>query len=188
MRVAHATRGRFVRVLLLCLGLLLLTLCLAPLFGSASLDLQQALDFSRPLSENPAARVLLYGRVPRVLAAAVAGAALAAAGVAFQALLRNPLADPFTLGVSSGSSLGAVLAIRLGLESLVVFGLPLGELVQDSQALSLRRDRLRSDGSKHRTEGGQRAVTERPAPICLCQHSEQFDHAWHPSREPRETL
>lgn len=121
-------RARFARVMLVCFGLLLVVLGLAPLFGSASVDLGQAFDFSLPLSENAAARVLLYGRVPRVLAAAVAGAALAAAGVAFQALLRNPLADPFTLGVSSGSSLGAVLAIRLGLESLVLFGLPLGEL------------------------------------------------------------
>ena len=47
-------------------------------------------------------------RVPRVLLAAVAGAGLSVAGVAFQALVRNPLADPYILGVSSGASLGAV--------------------------------------------------------------------------------
>jgi iron complex transport system permease protein len=53
-------------------------------------------------------------RLPRLLAAALIGASLAAAGCAFQATLRNPLAEPYTLGVSSGASLGAVIAIRLG--------------------------------------------------------------------------
>jgi iron complex transport system permease protein len=55
-------------------------------------------------------------RLPRVLAGMLVGGALAAAGCAFQAVLRNPLADPFTLGISSGSSLAAVIAIRLGLD------------------------------------------------------------------------
>ncbi len=55
-------------------------------------------------------------RVPRVLGAMLVGAALAAAGCVLQALFRNPLAEPFTLGISSGSSLAAVLAIRLGVE------------------------------------------------------------------------
>lgn len=54
-------------------------------------------------------------RVPRVLAGLLCGAALAAAGTTFQAVLQNPMAEPYTLGVSSGSALAAVLAIRLGL-------------------------------------------------------------------------
>ena len=120
--------GRFAKILLICLGLFVLAVLVSPLFGSAHIDLREALNFARPLADNPAARVLLYGRLPRVLAAATAGAGLSAAGVAFQALLRNPLACPFTLGVSSGSSLGAVLAIRFGLESLTIFGWALGEL------------------------------------------------------------
>lgn len=53
-------------------------------------------------------------RAPRVLLAAVVGAALSVAGVALQALVRNPLADPYVLGVSSGASLGAVLVMGLG--------------------------------------------------------------------------
>ncbi len=52
-------------------------------------------------------------RVPRMLVGMLAGAALSAAGVSFQAMFRNPLASPFTLGVSSGAGLGAVLAIGL---------------------------------------------------------------------------
>ena len=59
---------------------------------------------------------VLMLRLPRVLAALLIGGALAGAGCALQALLRNPLAEPFTLGISSGSSLAAVLAIRFGVE------------------------------------------------------------------------
>ncbi len=53
-------------------------------------------------------------RLPRVLAAWLTGAGLAVAGMAFQALFRNPLATPFTLGVASGAALGAAMAIRFG--------------------------------------------------------------------------
>ena len=61
-------------------------------------------------------QILWTARVPRMLGALLVGAALGGAGCALQALLRNPLAEPFTLGISSGASLAAVLAIRLGLE------------------------------------------------------------------------
>lgn len=54
-------------------------------------------------------------RLPRVLLAGIVGASLAITGAAFQGLLRNPLADPFTLGVSSGASVGAVMTIFFGL-------------------------------------------------------------------------
>ncbi len=54
-------------------------------------------------------------RIPRVLMAAVAGGVLAISGASLQALFKNPLASPFTLGVSGGASLGAIIAIRLGL-------------------------------------------------------------------------
>ena len=59
-------------------------------------------------------------RMPRIMLAIVAGAGLAAAGGAFQALFSNPLATPDTLGVATGASFGAVLAILLGLPSLTV--------------------------------------------------------------------
>lgn len=71
--------------------------------------------------DSPDHAILWALRVPRVLAALVAGAALAGAGCALQALLRNPLAEPFTLGISSGASLAAVLAIRLGIEGAFGF-------------------------------------------------------------------
>lgn len=61
-----------------------------------------------------AATIVLDLRLPRVLAAMLVGAALAASGAVFQGLLRNPLADPHVVGVSSGAALGAVLAISAG--------------------------------------------------------------------------
>ena len=59
-------------------------------------------------------------RLPRVLGAALVGGALAAAGVLLQGMLRNPLADPFITGTSAGASLGAVLAVAVGLEPVLV--------------------------------------------------------------------
>ena len=63
-----------------------------------------------------AATVVLSLRLPRLLLAALAGASLAVAGVAFQALTRNPLADPAVLGVAGGAALGAVVGQIVGLE------------------------------------------------------------------------
>jgi iron complex transport system permease protein len=57
--------------------------------------------------------IVMELRLPRILAAILVGAALAVAGGAFQSLLRNPLADPYVLGTSSGAALGAAIAILL---------------------------------------------------------------------------
>jgi iron complex transport system permease protein len=84
---------------------------LAPLAGSTDLSLARVFDRSVPFSENVDAQVFFIARLPRTLAGAIVGAALASAGVVFQGLLRNPLATPFTLGVSTGAALGAMLAI-----------------------------------------------------------------------------
>ena len=76
--------------------------------GSSGVDLTEAWH-ADPL--------LLAIRLPRVLLAALAGAALAAAGVALQAILRNPLADPYVIGVSGGAALGGVLALICQVEA-----------------------------------------------------------------------
>jgi iron complex transport system permease protein len=70
--------------------------------------------------DGAASLVLLQIRLPRVLAAALVGAALSGAGAAYQSLFRNPLVSPDILGVSSGAGLGAVLGILLGLPVLVI--------------------------------------------------------------------
>lgn len=89
---------------------LLVSMAFAAAFGESPLDLKSAL-----LGLDPRDRlVLLELRLPRVVLAAVVGAALAISGCALQALLRNPLADPFVLGVSGGAALGGTLAMALG--------------------------------------------------------------------------
>ncbi len=72
--------------------------------------------------------ILLSLRLPRILLAGLVGAGLSMAGVIFQVLLRNPLADPYILGVSSGSAVGTILAILLGF-SATSLGLPLASFI-----------------------------------------------------------
>jgi iron complex transport system permease protein len=86
-------------------------LLLAPLAGPTSISLRRAFDASIPFADNADAQIFFIARLPRTLAGACVGALFAAAGVVFQGLLRNPLATPFTLGVSTGAALGAVTAI-----------------------------------------------------------------------------
>lgn len=69
----------------------------------------------QPQPEGLASSIILSVRLPRVLCVSLAGAALSLAGAAMQGLLKNPLADGSTLGVSSGASLGAVIAIAFGI-------------------------------------------------------------------------
>jgi iron complex transport system permease protein len=96
---------------------------LSPLAGSTPVDLRRAFDRSVPFGDNVDAQIFFIARLPRTLAGALVGASLAAAGVVFQGLLRNPLATPFTLGVSAGAALGAMLAITFGW-SFAALGLP----------------------------------------------------------------
>ncbi len=104
-------RGRLV-VTLLGFGALTCLVCLlAPVVGSTSIHLSRVFDRSIPFADNVDAQVFFVARLPRVLAAAIVGAGLALSGVVFQALLRNPLASPDTLGVSAGATLGAMLAL-----------------------------------------------------------------------------
>jgi len=70
-----------------------------------------------PLRDN--AIIILQIRLPRILLAALVGASLSIAGVAFQGVLRNQLADPYIIGTSSGAALGAGIAIMLGLGNLM---------------------------------------------------------------------
>ena len=84
----------------------------------------QPLDLAA-LTSDPIARAVFFRlRLPRVLMAGIVGASLAMVGAALQALFRNPLADPFTLGVSGGAALGASMAIALGV-GLNLAGIPI---------------------------------------------------------------
>ncbi|WP_038180875.1 MULTISPECIES: FecCD family ABC transporter permease [Viridibacillus] len=73
-------------------------------------------------ADPTATNILWKIRMPRVVLAGLVGASLAIAGAAFQGLLKNPLADPYTLGVSSGASVGAVVTLFFGI-STPIFGI-----------------------------------------------------------------
>lgn len=104
-------------------SLALAAIVLAPLVGSTPISLPRAFDFNTPFADNVDAQIFFIARLPRTLAGALVGAMLASAGVVFQGLLRNPLATPFTLGVSAGAALGSMLAITFGW-SLAWAGVP----------------------------------------------------------------
>jgi iron complex transport system permease protein len=110
-------------------GVTLVALCagLSALFGGVPLDFSQAVH-----GEGTAGTILYALRLPRIALAGLVGAALCAAGAALQALLQNPLADPFVLGVSGGAAVGGTTGLLLGewahLASPALGSVPLGFL------------------------------------------------------------
>ena len=113
-----AAAARFWRALLV-LTAVLAALALLGLWAGS-----RRIDFAA-LRSDQVVRVLFFRlRLPRVVMAALVGSSLAVAGAALQALFRNPLADPATLGVSGGGAVGAALAIALGWHERVA-GVPL---------------------------------------------------------------
>lgn len=97
-------------ILLVCIVLMLVTVILMALcsgVGVVHFDI-------RSLTESP---IFWRLRLPRIVLSVLVGAALSVCGAAYQSVFRNPLTDPYVLGISSGASLGAALAILLGLET-----------------------------------------------------------------------
>ncbi len=115
-------RQRLVRTLLGFGALAVASIITAPLVGPTSISLRRVFDWSIPYADNTDAQIFFVARLPRTLSGAMVGALFAAAGVVFQGLLRNPLATPFTLGVSTGAALGAILALTFGW-SIAVLGI-----------------------------------------------------------------
>lgn len=124
------SRRRAFFVLLLLLALAGLSLLIAVAAGSISVtaaDVFTALWGGTPTSEASLAVEIIRGlRLPRALGAFACGGLLALAGALMQILLRNPLADPYVLGISGGAAVGALLAMLLGvalwLVNLAAFG------------------------------------------------------------------
>ena len=104
----------------LLIGLVLVTLLVTPMLG---IHVTALSDILPEHSGSPAYRIFWSIRVPRVLTAFVTGASLSISGMTFQAVFRNALATPFTLGVASGASLGAAIFFWTGV-GLGTLGLP----------------------------------------------------------------
>jgi iron complex transport system permease protein len=128
--VSPVTLGRVFNICLL-LGLFFFTVAIVSLFvGTADITFLSVIHDLLPAGVDghkaltAAERSILFSiRLPRVILAGLAGAALSVAGVVFQALLRNPLADPYILGISAGSAVGAVTGILLG-TGTIILGIP----------------------------------------------------------------
>jgi iron complex transport system permease protein len=88
--------------------------------GAVSIDIAQILqilgDWATAKEPSTDRSILLQLRMPRILSALIVGASLGAAGVGFQGLFRNALADPYVIGASSGAGLGVTLAVTLGFQ------------------------------------------------------------------------
>lgn len=82
--------------------------------GAVPLSLRQVMDGMRGTADPTTIAIVQRLRLPRAVLAAMVGGSLAASGATFQALLRNPLAEPYILGISGGAAVGAVFAIALG--------------------------------------------------------------------------
>ena len=126
-------RNTLILVLLLLGGSLTLFLFLASAYGAVNIPLPDILkmalnklaifDFQATWS-GVDETIIFQIRLPRVIAAALVGSALATAGVLFQGLLRNPMADPYIIGTSAGAALGTTLAMMLPVNlSFLGFGL-----------------------------------------------------------------
>jgi len=114
---AMLVRSRLQRAIPLLVILLAIAAMIAMYMGYTQMSL------STLLYDHQQRAVFMQLRLPRVLMAGMVGGSLAVAGAALQALFRNPLAEPFTLGVSGGAALGAAVALSLGL-GFSVAGVP----------------------------------------------------------------
>ncbi len=106
------------------LGVILIVALMSGMFGQVDLDMGQVAAAVFGPSDSPEAIIVRELRLPRVLLAILAGASLGYSGAALQGLLRNPLADPGVIGVSASASLGAVIAIYMGLAALSPVAIP----------------------------------------------------------------
>jgi iron complex transport system permease protein len=111
----HITRLIWISILLLVVLLIAFSLGLS--MGPTQSGIRSAFSalFTTAESDSILYSIVWRIRFPRVLLAAIVGATLSLGGLVFQALLRNPLAEPFILGISGGSAIGAIIGILLGL-------------------------------------------------------------------------
>lgn len=115
------TRSQLLRHLAVAVAVALGVTLLVPLIGG-NIRLGRALADGPWGMQNSADALIFWGtRIPRVLLGLLVGGSLAVAGVVFQAILRNPLAEPYILGISGGAALGKMIAMVLALGGAAVF-------------------------------------------------------------------
>jgi len=118
------TPRRLARLALL-LVIAAVVFCVSMTIGAAHLPLRDVIAALGGAGDETTRAIVLHLRLPRAVLALLVGGALGLAGAVFQALLRNPLAEPWVLGVSGGAAVGAVTAVVLGWSLLAPWSLPL---------------------------------------------------------------
>lgn len=113
---ALLTRQKLAGILVAGTVVLIVTMLVCCLIGTETVSLRAVFAKTEALQSNPDYEIFVRIRLARVILAVIVGAALACSGAVFQGLLRNPLADPYILGISSGAGLGAMLAVILGVQ------------------------------------------------------------------------
>ncbi|HET59845.1 MAG TPA: iron ABC transporter permease [Chloroflexi bacterium] len=109
MKFLRTPRNLFFILIFLLMCMIILSISL----GSVRIPLEQVIRviFGMPVEKSAYTVIILQYRIPKIITALLAGAALSVAGLQMQTLFQNPLADPFILGVSSGASLGVALIV-----------------------------------------------------------------------------
>ncbi|MGM0452574.1 MAG: FecCD family ABC transporter permease [Thermodesulfobacteriota bacterium] len=128
-------RNRILLVSFVMLALMLVAMFFGLAMGSSTAGLASWADFLKVFQDPDSTTFAIIWKIrfPRVLLAAVVGAALSLGGLVFQAILRNPLAEPYILGISGGAAIGAIIGILIGLSrfpgvSLLAFAGGIGTL------------------------------------------------------------
>lgn len=142
---APSTRARYLMVNAAVVAVILASFVVGVSAGAIALDPGQVLASLVGMAD-PGTTMITSFRLPRVLAAAIGGACLAAAGATVQAVIRNPLAEPGLMGVTGGSSIAAVAVISLA-PTAPRFALPVGAMVGGVLALAVVMALARRAGS-----------------------------------------
>ncbi|MFW2365447.1 MAG: FecCD family ABC transporter permease [Desulforhopalus sp.] len=138
-------------VLTLLSGIFILSMFLGLAMGPSPISFSEIIDIvgGGGTEDSTNSTILLKIRLPRILLAALVGATLSLGGMVFQALLRNPLAEPYILGISGGSAVGAISGILLGLSffpGVTLFSL-LGSMLTLGAVLFLAGGRSMAGGN-----------------------------------------
>lgn len=118
---------------LVLLFLLFITIIFSLFYGSVKVPIEDVIkillnkvgNFDFPIEKKSFTSIVFYVRLPRILVAVLVGGALGISGCTMQSLLKNPIADSSIVGISSGASLGAVIAISFGLTNRYIFAMPI---------------------------------------------------------------
>lgn len=129
------TRARRISFILVCIVACLILSIYSVTIGPYPMTMGDVIDVlwnfitMQPQDDTTIAHIVLNLRLPRIIGGIICGFALAVCGAAMQSMMKNPLADPYTMGISSGAGFGAALAMILGIELIAGGGIVVNAFV-----------------------------------------------------------